>query len=321
MGKKHMINLEIRDYVIRYIEPKKGSSNEVERMGEHFLPSGVIVDGVIEEKEAFKKIIQTCAKKWRLKRKSIRLSMPDSLVFIRKQMIPLDVPKDEVEKFINFNLGETIHLPFEESIFETVYIRQLTDQHEVSLISTDRGVVDQYVELLDDVGLKVKVVDISPLNYYRIFYHQDLVSEEDRFLLIQYHIDRVIFSAFVDHTPIFLQEFDLDSSEMVTNQLGPTMSKEDFNRDLVMEEFEEMNIEVERVERFYQMAMNEGEQRFSKIAIVGDHPFLDQMIDRMEEGYETPIVYLDEDQLNGPKGMSLESKFHNVYGLALKGER
>ncbi|GAA0450531.1 hypothetical protein [Alkalibacillus silvisoli] len=318
--RKKMINLEIKDYVIRFIESNI-EENNIERIGEHFIPPGIISGGVIEDREKLQRILETCMKKWRLKRKKVRLLMPDSLVFIRREMVPLDVAKDEVKKHIDFHIGETIHLPFEQSVAETVYIRERDRGHEVSIISTDKDIANQYTHILESLSLKVEAIDISPLSYYRVLYEKDRARAEDHLLLIQYHVDRAIFSAFIEHTPIFLQEFDLESNEIIKHHLGATLSKEDFNEEAVMNELDEMNIEVERVERFYQFMINNHEQKFTKIAVVGDHPYVEEIVRKMKELYETPIINLQEDSIAGPKGMALESKFHNVYGLALKGGR
>ncbi|MDQ0351998.1 type IV pilus assembly protein PilM [Alkalibacillus filiformis] len=320
MSNKKVVNLEIKDYVIRFTESKKGSSS-ISRLGEHFLPTGIVKNGVIEDFDQFVKILKTVVKKWRLKRKNVRFIMPDSLVFIRRETVPLNVDKDEVKKHIYFNIGDTIHLPFDSSVVEVVYIRELEEHHEVSMISTDQAVANQYDEALDLASVTVEAIDISPLCYYRLLHSNELVKQDDHLLLIQYQVDRVTFSAFVQNTPIFLQEFDLESSEFVTEQLGPTLSKEDFNKQTVMEELDDMNIEVERVERFYQFMMNDYEQKFTTIAVVGDHPYLEEIVSTMSEGYETPIVQLTDNNVKGPKEMGVEFKFHNVYGLALKGGR
>ncbi|MET3683121.1 type IV pilus assembly protein PilM [Alkalibacillus flavidus] len=318
MKKKQIVNLEIKDYVIRYTESRRGKA-QIERMGEHFLPPGIVRGGVIEDREQFERILKSCVKKWRLKRKMVRLLMPDSLVFIRREVLPHDVAKNEIRQHIQFHLGETIHLPFEQTVFETVYIQELEDGHEISLISTDRGIANQYVNIIQDLGMRVEAIDISPLSFYRALYTHDIVTIEDHLLLIGYDVDQVTFSAFRFHTPIFLQEFDLESSEEIIDQLGPTLSKEDFNEETVMDELEDLNIEVERVERFYQYMINNYEQQFTKIAVTGDHPYLSEIVTTLEERYETPVYSIKEGLIQGPKGMTVESRFHNVYGLALKG--
>ncbi|NIK11588.1 type IV pilus biogenesis protein PilM [Alkalibacillus almallahensis] len=318
MAKKQIVNLEIRDYVIRYTESRRDKT-QVERMGEHYIPAGIIRGGVIEDREQFERVLKTCVKKWRLKRKTVRLIMPDSLVFIRREVLPLNIAKNEIRNHIQFHLGDTIHLPFDESVFETVYIQELEDGHEISLISTDRSIANQYTQILNELGMRVESIDISPLSFYRVLYSHSIASNEDHLLLINYNVDQATFSAFRFHTPIFLQEFDLDSSDQTIDQLGPTLSKEDFHEETVMDELEDLIIEVERVERFYQYMIQNYEQQFTQIAITGDHPYLEDIMVTLEERFETPVVTIQDEQVVGPKGMTVASRFHMVYGMALKG--
>ncbi|SEQ49222.1 type IV pilus biogenesis protein PilM [Piscibacillus halophilus] len=315
---QNIINLEIKDYVIRYTEMNPKQPTQIIRFGEHFIPEGVVDGGIIVDSELFIKVLHTCVKKWSLKRKRVRLTMPDSLVIVRKQSIPASVEKEDINRYIYFQLGDTIHLPFQKPIFETVLLKQGEDQHEVSIISTCESLVNPILKCLEKVKTKVVAVDISPLNYYRIYYHKGKIAEEDHVLMIQYHSQNVVFCAFEKHTPIFLQQFQLTSSEGERNSFGPTMTREDFNREEVLMEYEEIRIEIERVERFYQYSMNDGSKAFTKTIVVGDHPYLSEIIERMKERSETDLMAFTDDEIRGPKGLQVERKYHNVYGLAMK---
>ncbi|TFB13895.1 hypothetical protein E3U55_15130 [Filobacillus milosensis] len=315
---KDIVNIEIRDYVIRYTETNPKDSTKIDRLGEYFLPEGVIEGGMIEQPDTFQKLLHTCAKKWKLKRKKVRLTMPDSLVIIRKQKIPASVEKADIQRYVNFQLGDTIHLPFPKPLFETVLLNQGDDKHEISIISTCEELVNPFIKHFENEKMKVIAVDISPLNYYRMFHHQGTIDDEDNTLLIQYNAKNVVFSAFENHTPIFLQQFQLLLPEGDHHSFGPMMTKEDFNRDDVLLEFEEIRTEIERVERFYQYSMNNGEKSFTKTIVVGDHPYLSDIIEKLSDRSETEIVSVSDDTIDGPKGLKLERKFHNVYGLAMK---
>ncbi|WP_054754393.1 type IV pilus biogenesis protein PilM [Piscibacillus salipiscarius] len=243
--------------------------------------------------------------------------MPDSQVIVRKQTIPSSIKSEDIDRYIYFQLGDRIHLPFQKPIFETAILKENEQQVEVSIMATCETLVQPFIDQLEDAKLKVVAVDISPLNHYRIFYDKQLVTKEDHILLVQYNAKSVVFCAFEKHVPIFLQQFQLES-EGESRSYGPTMTREDFNEEQVMLEFEEIRIELERVERFYQYSMNDGSQSFNKTIVVGDHPYLDDIIDRMKERSETELITLTDDSLSGPKGLTIERKFHNVYGLAMK---
>ncbi|RPF50559.1 type IV pilus biogenesis protein PilM [Aquisalibacillus elongatus] len=314
---KGIVNLEIKDYVIRFTESHPKNPSHVLRIGEHFIPSGIIDSGIIEKPDEFVKILRTCVKKWRLKRKSVRLTLPDALVIIRKQSIPSNVNREDINRYVQFQLGETIHLPFQKPLFETVWLNQNDVQQDISIISTCEKLVQPIIDQLEDQKMKVVAVDISPLNYYRLFYHRGLINEEDHTLFIQYTAKNVVFSAFEQHAPIFLQQIQLSSTdENVT--FGATMTKNDFNRDEVFLEFDEIRTEIERVERFYQYSMNNGQQAFTKMAIVGDHPYLGEVVQKLSDRTDLEVVTIPNEDMSGPKGIEMEEKYYNVYGLAMK---
>lgn len=317
MFNQYVINLEIKDYVIRYTRFDI-SKKKVVSLGEHPIPNGVVRSGIIENEEELIKILMICAKKWRLKNKKVRFTMPDPLVIVRRQNIPNGVNIGDLRHYVNFHLGETIHLPFDKPSYDVVLIEEgIDDDHEVTIIATDELIVNKYQEIFKKVGMKLIAVDISSLNYYRLLHKQNLVDKADHVLLIHYDVNEVVFTAFRKNCPLLLQHFHLNSSNELTS-FGTTFSRGDFNLDDVLAEFEEISLEIERVERFYQFSMNKNEDRFSKIAVVGDHPYLDEIVDRMLENNQQTVVTLNEEKVLGPKQMIVEPKYYNVYGLALK---
>ncbi|WP_054754394.1 hypothetical protein [Piscibacillus salipiscarius] len=60
---KNIVNIEIRDYVIRFTEVNPKRPTEMVRFGEHFLPNGIIDVGTIQDSSLFQKAMNTCVKK------------------------------------------------------------------------------------------------------------------------------------------------------------------------------------------------------------------------------------------------------------------
>ena len=316
------INLEIKDYVIRFVE-WNAETRKIVKFGEHYISRGIISNGMIEDRDEFLKIIRMLSKKWRLKRKQIRMTMPDAAVIIRKQSIPSTVAEDEIQQYVTFALGESIHLPFDQPVIEILSLgtnneEDTTDEKEIVMISTDEELVHDYSTCFQEVGLKLVSIDISPLNYYRLFEEQQLLESSDEVLLIQYHVENVVFTAIEDGNPIFIQQFSLFDDTTDPQSYGPTLHKEDFSRQEVMEQFSEINTEIERIQRFYRYSMNDGKKQFTKMALVGDTPFLSEIHSQLEELYEIPVIELDVDHFSGPKGLKVEQRFHQALGLAMR---
>ncbi|MFB9974248.1 hypothetical protein FPQ10_06680 [Allobacillus sp. SKP2-8] len=321
MKKNLFINLEIKDYVIRFVE-WNAETKTIVKFGEHYISRGIISNGAIENRDEFLKIIRMLTKKWRLKRKQIRMTMPDASVIIRKQSIPSTVLEDEIQQYVSFALGESIHLPFDQPVIETLSLstdeENPGDERDIVIISTDEELVIEYSDCFYEAGLKLVSIDISPLNYYRLLEEQELIDESDELLLIQYHVESVVFAAMENGYPIFIQQFSLFDDTTDPQSYGPTLHKEDFSRQKVMEQFDEINTEIERIQRFFRYSMNDGKKQFTKLALVGDTPFLSEIRSQLEELNDIPVIELDVEQISGPKGLEVEQRFHQALGLAMR---
>ncbi|MFC0014197.1 MULTISPECIES: type IV pilus biogenesis protein PilM [Allobacillus] len=314
------INLEIKDYVIRFVE-WNAETRTIVKFDEHYISRGIISNGAIENRDEFLKIIRMLTKKWRLKRKQIRMTMPDASVIIRKQSIPSTVVEDEIQQYVSFALGESIHLPFEQPVIETLSLSTKEDaveEKEIVIISTDEELVHEYADCFHEAGLKLVSIDISPLNYYRLLEDQELIEQSDELLLIQYHVENVVFAAMENGYPIFIQQLSLFDDTTDPQSYGPTLHKEDFSRQEVMEQFSEINTEIERIHRFFRYSMNDGKKQFTKMALVGDTPFLSEIRSQLEELYDIPVIELDVEHFSGPKGLEVEERFHQALGLAMR---
>lgn len=76
-----------------------------------------------------------------------------------------------------------------------------------------------------------------------------------------------------------------------------------------MEQFSEINTEVERIQRFYRYSMNDGKKQFTKMALVGDTPFLSEIHSQLEELYEIPVIELDDRPFFRTKGFEGRTAF------------
>ncbi|MEM5598560.1 hypothetical protein AAHB53_23695 [Niallia circulans] len=65
-GKNKVVNLTIKDHVIRFVEIKNSQDVVVQNFGERYLPPGLIHDGVIQDVENFLWILEECVDEWKL---------------------------------------------------------------------------------------------------------------------------------------------------------------------------------------------------------------------------------------------------------------
>jgi type IV pilus assembly protein PilM len=316
------VNLEIQDYVIRFASAKKKKNLFVTNFGEHFIPPGIVENGKIVDKKQFDKVLKTCVKKWKLRGKNLHFIAPDSSVIIRTIDVSKDIEDEELTGHIYFELGHSIHLPFENPVVDAVAMEQNSETKKVLLIASSEEVIDAYYDEFKGTRLNPVVADVSPLCQYRLFHHFDLTNDEDIYLLAHFNVKSVTLSIFEKHKPVFMEEvtvpYEGNAWEIVASDDGGRLEKEQFNRDKVFFAFDEIFTEIERIFRFYQFSLNNGDKEINGVLLTGDHPFLYELLDGLKLRVDIPIQTLDPNKIQTGKDLKLGSQYFNVIGLALR---
>ncbi|MFY4774716.1 type IV pilus biogenesis protein PilM [Metabacillus sp. RGM 3146] len=159
----------LTDYSIQFLELKSIDPLVVHRFGEHCLPAGIIENGKIINKEKLSMIMDESIQEWSLKRRYIRFMVPDAYVIIKKITIPADVKNDEIKGYLYLELGNNIHLPFEEPVFDYQIMSEGDGEREAILFAAPEPLVKEYAEFFETKKLKLSTADISPLCVFRLY--------------------------------------------------------------------------------------------------------------------------------------------------------
>ena len=76
LGKKKIINMTIKDHVVRFVELKQTHPPVISRFGERYLPKGIIHDGRIQDLETFETILEECVDDWKIAKRDVRFIVP-----------------------------------------------------------------------------------------------------------------------------------------------------------------------------------------------------------------------------------------------------
>ncbi|WP_456278111.1 type IV pilus biogenesis protein PilM [Bacillus sp. AK128] len=314
-GGNKPVNLILKDHVIRFIELKSTSPVSVLKQGERFLPEGLIKEGRIIDQVTLLMILEECIQDWGLKKRKIRFVVPDSFVVIRKIEVPVDVMDEEIHGYLQFELGTSIHLPFENAIIDFEVIGVGTEKKTVLLFASPEDVILEYLSVFQELKLKPIAADISPLALYRLYVSMDQVEENERILLAQFDHKSVNFSILEDYKPIFMRHLVIENpSSLWRNEVG-TFTYLGNQEELILQ-FNDTYKEIERILSFYRFSLNQGKEQITKIVVTGDHPYLDKILSDLQERYEIPVISLALSNLSTePK---LSNGFQLPIGLALK---
>lgn len=320
--KKRVIHLALNDHSIRYMELKQHNPPLPLKWGERFLPEGIIRNGRIVDRETLEIILQECVDTWQLKNRDIQFIVPDAFVVIRKIAVPNDVKEDELKGYIYLELGTSIHLPFDEPVFDAVVLKEDAEKKEILLFAAQEEIVMEYVDVFTKVNLHPKVADLSSLSIYRLYSLMDGSKQNSRLLMIQMDLENVNITIFEEEFPIFAHYLPLnfirEDWELKINrsQLGEWTFKGNLEEHLL--EYEDIFREVSRLLDFYRYSIHQGKKEITKIVLNGDYPFLANIQDELIKRYELSVEILSADSLLNSFKRSFPKAFHLLLGLALK---
>ncbi|MBU9711017.1 type IV pilus biogenesis protein PilM [Evansella tamaricis] len=299
LQKKASNAIQIKDHAIRYVAAKNPSISAVKSFGEKFLPKGIIEKGKIVDEKAFDDILEECVKEWKLKNKEVKFFTPDSSVFFRKLTIPLDIPDDEVRGYLNFEIGTSIHLPFEDAYFDFHFLPQTSEENrEILFFATPEALMKQYRKKLEEFKLKPIVADVSSLCIYNLFSILGMADEKEHYLVVEWDLTSINLSIFHQHIPVFMrnitQNFEEDDWEM--GRWGEVVDLHCKDKEKIEMQIKDNLSEMERVMNFYKYSLHQGEKEITTILVVGDHPMLASIKKSISE-YDVPMISLNEREL------------------------
>jgi type IV pilus assembly protein PilM len=321
-SKNRIINLVLNDHSIRLLELKQAKPPTPLRWSERFLPPGIIADGKIIDLDSLSSILEECIDEWKIRHRPIRFIVPDPLVIIRKVSIPADVQDDEIKGYLYLELGSSIHLPFEEPVFDYYLLTSSGKNKDLLLFAAPQQQVMEYVDLFSKLKLNPLAADISPLSLYRLYYHLKLSSKDEVLFTVQFDLTGVNLCIFDESVPMVMRHFPLPFSienwEINRDVMGVTVCKYTGDADDLVYQFEDIFREVNKLLDFYRYSLNSEKQDVTKFLLNGDHPMLMAIFDEMKERFEVPVELIHYDEEAMTKQRNVPINLTLPLGLALK---
>lgn len=320
--KNRPVEIVINDHSIRYIELKNSNPPVPLKWGERFLPPGIVKEGKIIDRETLAIILEECIDVWKINRRRIRYLVPDPYVTIRKIPIPADIHIDEINGYLYLEIGESIHLPFEDPVFDFIVLPEQENKREILLFAAHRKHVMEYANLFSEVKLKPEAADLSSLALYRLYHHLTERGEDENLLILQFDLDIVNMSIFENESPFFMRHhhlpFDDANWDIKVGRSGfqQLSFKGDFEE--LAQQFDEVIKEVNKLIDFYQFSLHQGKNEISKILLTGDHPLLNTILLELQKRFDISVNLLDASHLNTEKNRPLPTSHYLALGLALK---
>ncbi|SFD61957.1 type IV pilus assembly protein PilM [Bacillus sp. OV194] len=313
-------NLFIQDHVIRFVEFKQPETLDIRQFGEKYLPEGLIKDGKIQDHETLSLILDECVSDWGIKGREVQFNVPDAKLVMRKQNLPAELKEEELKGYLYLELGSSIHVPFDNPVFDYVILKRSESSLEILLFAAAEEIVSDYTSMLEQAKLKPVVADASFLALYRYIFHRSLADQEEHVLCLQFDIQSIQLSIFHQHKPYFFNhlKMDVDLSKVTFNHAHNSQAAFwDGEPGYLHGEIDDMMLEIDRIAGHYRNNLSSGQESVTKILLTGEHPELVYVKEKLSARFSVPILIISSES-NQRISADLPSRFDVVLGLGLK---
>lgn len=321
--KNRIINLVLNDHSIRLLELKQANPPSAQRWNERFLPPGIISDGKITDIDSLANILEECIDEWKIQRRQVRFLVPDQLVIIRKVSIPVEIQDDEIQGYLYLELGSSIHLPFEEPVFDFYSLESEGKTRDLLLFVAPEQQVMEYASLLSKLKLNPIAADISPLALYRLYHQLSQTSANEVLFSVQFDLTSVNLCIFEQNVPLVMRQFPLpfnvDIWDVKAGMDGQLVFKYTGDADELVIQFEDILREINKLSDFYRYSLSNDKNDITKFLLNGDHPMLQAIFDEMNERFEVPVDMISLESNSKGKIERVPPSLLLPLGLALKG--
>jgi len=257
------------------------------------------------DKESWKLFLKETIKPHKIKAKQVHVVIPTSNVIVRQQVMP-DIPEKDLKQMIHYEIGSTIHLPFELPVIdvvkvnmeETVYMENGEVGSQVVLVAAPGNLIYPVVEGFVESGFEPKSVDIPALSVYRLLkiYHPEEKNNAILFTYITEHgVDLHIFDKgilwFTRHIVIdAIQESSMSGNGFDAKTILERIQSQEFYQSFAMD----LANEMERAINFFKYTLNNRDQTVKSCWIVTDRNFNDGFYHFLQSRIEitvNPLFY------------------------------
>jgi len=321
-NRQYSVHFTISDSYIRFVQSDRNRAFHT--YGQKCLPSGVVVEGQIKERDTLGMIIDEMVDNWKLKGSKMSFCVPNEFVILRKTVVPLEIMEEELTGYLYMQLGESIHLPFEDPLIVPVLLKETEENKEVLLIASKESVLQEFSELFRESSLKPVVADLSMLAAYRTYFHLGLATNDEHVLMVQIGLKTMILSVFHQYKPVFVHHFRPSFSdelfEIVKNRRGAEYYTCNADDETLAGQARDIVLEIQRFISYYRFNLTGGKYEISKLLVMGDHPCIEAFYRNMKESFE---LEMDVQSMLQPifqtkKGTNIPSVYTECIGLALK---
>ncbi|WP_426449716.1 pilus assembly protein PilM [Paenibacillus sp. S-38] len=291
----------------RYIQVKK---NKAASRGTLKLSQGTIVEDQIVDEELLRQEVQRWVHQEKLKGASAILSIPTSQIIIRKMRIG-STKASELRGLVELEVETALRLPFEDPVYDFIPVDSDDEGTTVLVYAASRKLIDSYVGVLEEAGVKVKDAEISAFALARAIQNQQFEKLEETMLI---SLDEAQLEIYLFHNgnPVFMRTISLLDPYAV----DPLAAEGGAGQGLTQDQIPEITAELSRILSFYQYSIREGASRIVDIIVTGSGEGRMQLFEGLKATMtEISVRTFDFDALSDKPAAGMEGL--NPYGIGI----
>jgi type IV pilus assembly protein PilM len=242
---------------------------------------------------------------------------------VRKVSVPGEIQEDEIQGYLYLELGSSIHLPFEEPVFDFYSVKSDGKTRDLLLFVAPEQQVMEYSGLLSKLKLDPIAADISPLALYRLYHQLEQPSANEVIFSVQFDLTSVNLSIFEQNVPLVMRQFaipfNVDLWDVKVDMAGQLAFKYTGDSEEIVIQFEDIFREINKLSDFYRYSLSNDRSDITKFLLNGDHPMLQAIFDEIKERFDVPVDMISLESNSKGKIERVPPSLLLPLGLALKG--
>lgn len=225
------IGLDISDLSIKLIQFKKrGEKIKIQAVGKTSLPTGVLEDGEIKDRETlarYLKKVMSHPSFGKAKGNEVVVCLPETKTFLK--IIEIDKNSANINEAVRSELEKHIPLPAASVYYDFQIIRESNRSQILLLGASPKEIVDQYVYFFNELGLAIVSMETEPLSVCRALLTEEHLKykEENQknYAIIDIGATSASMTVYAKNTILFSVSMPI-SGENLTSKIAETLDIE-----------------------------------------------------------------------------------------------
>ncbi len=159
-----VVGVDIGSHAVKVCQLKRSDkAYTVVSLGTAILPEGAVDDGTLNEPEVVGTVVSDLFKNLKIKKKKVGFSISGYSVIVKKVNLAV-MSDDQMEEHIMSEAEQYIPFDIKDVYLDFQDLKTSTSENErtdVMLVAAKKEIVDDYLDMLESIGLQATVVDVD----------------------------------------------------------------------------------------------------------------------------------------------------------------